>query len=84
MKFNFSGSDFKSRVLECEIEVSLYDRLSEPGEELPDKIKVAILIENAPMKLRDASQCRQIPTLCRCALSDYVLLVNAQVLHAVN
>ena len=56
MKFNFSGSDCKSRVLEWEIEVSLYDRLSEPGEELPDKIKVTILVENAPMKLRDHLQ----------------------------
>ena len=56
MKFNFSGSGFKSRVLEWEIEGSLYDRLSEPGEELPDKIKVATLVENAPMKLRDHLQ----------------------------
>ena len=40
MKFNFSGSDFKSRVLEWEIEVSLYDPVSYTHLTLPTNREV--------------------------------------------
>ena len=56
LKFNFSGPDFKRKLLEWEIDVGLNDRISGTGEELPDTIKMAVIIDSAPGKLGDHLQ----------------------------
>ncbi len=52
LKWDFRG-DFKARMIECEIEVTLFDRLGGVGEDFPDSIKMAVLTEGAPAKLRE-------------------------------
>ncbi len=55
LKWDFKG-DFKARMIEFEIEVTLFDRLGGVGEDFPDSIKMAVLIEGAPAKLREHLQ----------------------------
>ena len=51
--FDFSGDDFIDKLIQWEDLIGSYDKLQEVGEEMPDKIKHAVLLMRTPKQTFD-------------------------------
>ena len=53
MGFDLSGDDFIDELIQWEDLIGSYDKLQEVGDEMPDKIKHAVLLMRTPKQLKE-------------------------------